>query len=341
MNKTMKRMFAGLVALIGVTAVVASLFAFVADDPAEAESNLAYTTYDPYTETLTFSYGEHQSDGIFTFDVPQIAMDASQIPWYGMWHNGIAHVVFDESFEQYQPQYTMYWFFNCDVEDVTGMQYLNTSSLINATSMFAGCKYLTYLDMYYFDTSRLEVADMMFAESGLNWIGLTNNFRTLKSAYGMYMNCHNLVSADLYLCMNKVEDISYMFFGCENLKIARFNGECLDVATNARALFGNCAALETINLSNLAGDVEATNMFALYDETVTDPVASITTIKSITMSPACNLQGETYLDFSQVWNVTNAFDKSQDLGSAATMEELQSVLSAAQEQEIAHVVVFH
>ena len=125
----------------------------------------------------------------------------------------------------------------------------NTSNVENMENMFSDCKSLKNLDLSFFDTinvknmrsmfrncsslEKINIFDFIFQNvedmsymfyncKNLREFEISNDFETLNLKYAqcMFYNCINLTN--LYLksfTLKNVENISKMFFNCENLRI--------------------------------------------------------------------------------------------------------------------------
>jgi surface protein len=109
----------------------------------------------------------------------------------------VAHVVFEESFKSTIITEAGAWFMDCEnLEDITGLEYLNTSKVKSMSGMFEGCKKLRVLDVSHFDTS--------------NVIDLS----------GMFLACLKLEVLDLssFDTSKVTQSVSWMFASCLKLR---------------------------------------------------------------------------------------------------------------------------
>ena len=207
----------------------------------------AYLVYTPSNTTMTFYYDKlrntrpGQTYGIndhgFIFPA-----------WFDDGTNAnVTRVVFDPSFADARPYSTAEWFFEMsNLQSITGMNYLNTSSVQNMMGMFEGCSSLTSLDLSGFNTSSTVTMTSMFAGctgltsldlSGFNTENVTemrlmfygcsgltslnvSNFDTKQvgSFQGMFSGCSSLTSLDLTsFNTENVAKMYDMFYGCDNL----------------------------------------------------------------------------------------------------------------------------
>ena len=134
--------------------------------------------------------------------------------------------------------------------DVSGF---DTSKVTNMQYMFYGCKNLESLDVKGFDTSKVTNMQYMFYEckklgsldvKGFDTSKVTNMRR-------MFTFCENLSGLDVSgFDTGKVTDMEYMFTFCRKLisiDVSHFN---TSQATNMKAMFGSCDKLEQLDISN-------------------------------------------------------------------------------------------
>ena len=208
----------------------------------------AYLVYTPSNTTMTFYYDKLKSSRPGTTYYIDEYIFVGRPAWIedGTSAN-VTRVVFDPSFADARPYITMEWFGEMrNLQSITGMNYLNTSSVLNMmgmfrrcssltsldlsgfntastvtmTSMFAGCSGLTSLDLTSFNTENVNEMRLMFSGcSGLTSLNVSS-FNTTKaeSFQGMFEGCTGLTSLDLTsFNTENVEAMYDMFYGCENL----------------------------------------------------------------------------------------------------------------------------
>ena len=180
-----------------------------------------YVVYTPDNTTLTFYY-----DGLSSSREGTI---------YGLNENGdpawrsdgtnasVTNVVFDPSFADARPTSTVSWF--CDMynlENISGLNYLNTSEVTNMMQMFAGQSKLTSLDLSGWNVENLGSALAMFAfGSSLKTIDLrgwktTSLFNTAQMFYGCTSLTTIYVSEDWTNA--NIGNSGDMFYECTSLK---------------------------------------------------------------------------------------------------------------------------
>ena len=136
----------------------------------------------------------------------------------------ITKVVIDESFRNFVPKTTAGWFEGLTaLEEIRGLDNLNTSEVTDMSRMFAGCDALRSLDVSRFDT--------------LN----------VKQMQQMFMGCAALTELDLYFFDTaKVTDMSEMFKDCKGLTTLDLSNFQTSEVKDMREMFSGCSALTTI-----------------------------------------------------------------------------------------------
>ena len=149
-----------------------------------------------------------------------------------------------------------YMFNGCNkLKEIKGLNKINTSNVIDMGVMFQNCSNLEYLDLTYFDTSKVNNMEYLFFScnklkkiKGLNKLN-TSNVNNMNS---MFQNCSNLEYLDLSnFDTSKVNDMGFMFSVCNNLKeiegINKFNTSNV---INMNGIFQQCTNLEDLDVSN-------------------------------------------------------------------------------------------
>ena len=191
--------------------------------------------------TLTFYYDKLRSKRPYrTYDLNS---DNNYPEWYHDYYSeDITTVVFDPSFAAARPTTTYYWFAELEgLSSISGIEYLNTSDVVNMQGMFFDCSSLTSLDVSHFNTDN--VTDMSF----------------------MFTECHNLSSLDVSsFNTDSVTTMGGMFFDCfslTSLDVSNFNTENV---TDMSEMFNYCYYMETIYVSSgwsTASVTESESMF--------------------------------------------------------------------------------
>jgi len=152
----------------------------------------AYAIFDSTTGTMTFKYGEFTPDDVNSWDVSDTPVPSGPFPWELRYDGPLKHVVFDASFAEARPKSCAAWFDACNnLEDIKGLEYLNTSEVTNMDCMFEFCPKLTSLDLSHFNTSNVTSMSNMFAgTTGMETLDLSS-FNTSKVTNMTYMFAGN------------------------------------------------------------------------------------------------------------------------------------------------------
>ena len=174
----------------------------------------------PYVEynsgTLTFhndGYGlAKKSDTYRLGDV-----DENGLPQWIYDHGAdIKKVVFDAAFADARPTSTRLWFgFQRYLQQIEGINYLNTSEVTDMSNMFSMCVGLTTLDLSDFDTRKVTNMSYMFAGClGLTTIFCGSNWNTDKvtMSENMFFGCSNLVGGRGTMYDETITDKTYAHF---------------------------------------------------------------------------------------------------------------------------------
>ena len=181
--------------------------------------NPGYLTGAPYLvlngTTLTFyDDGDNNKEGT-VYNLRDWSVRAEGVG------DDVTTVVFDPSFADARPIYTVAWFYNmANLTTITGMENLNTSEVTAMTGMFANCTSLTTLDLSSFNTANVENMVAMFNGcTSLTTIYAGDGWTTDKvaPAYGsaMFTNCTALVGGN---------GTAYATAGMVDISFARIDG---------------------------------------------------------------------------------------------------------------------
>lgn len=124
---------------------------------------------------------------------------------------GVEKVVFDESFADARPNSCYCWFVdNTSLTKIIGLEYLNTSEVINMEYMFYRCNKLASLDLRSFDVSNTEKMGQMFYQcTNLETIACDNDWNSIQvtSSGEMFWGCPKLSGAIDY--NNSKTDVNF------------------------------------------------------------------------------------------------------------------------------------
>ena len=161
-----------------------------------------YAIFDSETGTLTFKYGvKPEGENVY----PTIYDMAEYKKLYGFgfispWHpiyKELKTVIFDESYSIVRPKSLYSWFIGAlHLNEINGLEYLNTSEVENMSNLFGDCSSLTELDLSHFNTGNVTDMSGMFSEcSSLKTIYVGDQWSTASITNGknMFYGCTSLV----------------------------------------------------------------------------------------------------------------------------------------------------
>ena len=120
-----------------------------------AQEPYAVLSDDGLTVTFYYDYQKWMRGGM--------NINNSDIDWVSSSPYGTAKTaVIDASFADYSPTSTAYWFQNCDVTTITGIENIKTDNVTDMGGMFYGCYYLVSLDLRNFNTQNVTNMRSMF-----------------------------------------------------------------------------------------------------------------------------------------------------------------------------------
>ena len=261
---------------------------------------VAYVVQSTDKTTLTFYYDTKRATrtGDQVWGINETHTGSSSIPiWAGEDHSGeyntwTTKAVFDESFTDYRPTRTYYWFHKCTrLQTIEGIGNLNTSQVTHMDGMFKNCNKLTSIDVSNWDTRNVESMYAMFygctklAEidpsrwdtgkvtrmremftkcSSLVSIDLSGwNTGEVKSTADMFYGCYSLVSLKVSgWDMRKVESMDKMFKGCFHLEPSLdLSGWRVGNDFQCEEMFYGCSALSTIYCNDTWTAIYSKDMF--------------------------------------------------------------------------------
>ena len=157
-----------------------------------------YALLSTVNSVLTFYYDMHKTEKNNSMDIGSFT-SYNDVPWRSS--NGtITTVVFDDSFANYHPTSTAYWFYGCNsFTTIQGVENLNTDQVTNMGSMFYNCSKLTSLDLRTFNTKKVtNMSDMFNGCSALTTIYVSDNWsiENVSSGNRTFLDCLNLVGGN-------------------------------------------------------------------------------------------------------------------------------------------------
>ena len=156
--------------------------------------------------------------------------------------------------EEIKPKSAKKLFMNLkNVEDIIGLDKLNTCNVTTMSEMFRNCSSLKRVELSMFNTEKVTTMYGMFAKcSNLEKLDV-NNFNTenVTNMNGMFANCSNLKELDVNnFNTQKVTNMDSMFYKCGSLKQLDVNNFNTENVTTTKSMFANCSNLEKLDISN-------------------------------------------------------------------------------------------
>ena len=146
----------------------------------------------------------------------------------------------------------LFWLYG-NLENIFGLEFLQTYQTQDMNGMFCGCKSLKTLDLRCFNTSCVKDMDYMFSEcTSLEQLDV-GGFDTSQAErmVQMFYGCHNLKTLDLTrFDTSQVKDMCFMFEGCEKLEkldLSRFDTSQVKTMID---IFKDCSSLTELDISN-------------------------------------------------------------------------------------------
>lgn len=180
----------------------------------------AYANYVPSNKTLTFYYDSmRRSRPGKTYNLNSGTVSPG---WHFDGNNTLVkQVVFDPTFADVRPTTTYCWFaWMINLESITGIEYLNTSSVTTMHWMFQGCYVLSSLDLSGFNTENVTDMSGMFAYYRLPKLDLTS-FNTAKVKDMSFMFCYSPSLTTIYVGSGwstaAVTQSLEMFLNCDGI----------------------------------------------------------------------------------------------------------------------------
>ena len=218
----------------------------------------AYAVFDQPSETLTFGYGAKPA-GAYDLN------EGANMPAWSNQSAKINKVVFDASFAKAKPTSCFDWFAGCkNLNEIEGMEHLNTEEVTNMSSMFMNCSGLTSLDVSHFNTQKVkDMGRMFYVCSGLTLLDVSNfNTQNVTDMHHMFGRCFRLKSLNVsHFDTQNVKDMNSMFYNCSSLTsldVSNFNTQNV---TDMHHMFSQCTGLKSLDLSKF----DTQNVESMHD----------------------------------------------------------------------------
>ena len=234
--------------LHSVLLAIVAMMMFALPQYAQAQTKEAYVVKNDDGKTLTFYYDTQKATrpgDKWGINETQTDYGITLSAWSGTFSNPnttTTQAVIDPSFKDFRPKTTAKWFFYFNtLEQITGIEHLNTEEVTDMSNMFFGCFSLTQLDVSKFDTKN--VTDMC----------------------SMFYECRALTQLNVSKFDTKnVTDMSYMFYECQALKQLDVSNFDTKNVTTMYCMFNGCQALTQLNVSKF-DTKNVTDMDRMFD----------------------------------------------------------------------------
>lgn len=205
----------------------------------------SYAVFNTADGTLTFKCDFAKPTGAYPLNINE-----NTPAWSGISTN-IKKVVFDASFTNARPTTCYAWFKNCEqLENIVGIENLNTSEVTNMGYMFDNCSKLISVDVSKFDTKNVtNMADMFYNCLALTSLDFSKfDTQNVTNMNAMFNSCKALTSLDLSTFNTaKVTDMGAMFAYCFALITIYTTDKFVTTAvTNSTHMFLNCNQLRGV-----------------------------------------------------------------------------------------------
>ena len=266
----------------------------------KAYDNRPYVKYAD--GTLTFRCGYKKILGENEYELNS----GEKLPKWNTHNSKISKVVFEASFANARPTTCYAWFKNFTfLNQIEGIENLNTANVTNMSYMFKGCSNLAVLDVTHFNTAKVTTMDSMFSGcSNLAELDVTHfNTANVTNMYEMFNGCSNLVKLDVtHFNTAEVTDMSYMFYDCSNLAeldVIHFNTAKVTIMNG---MFSGCSNLTELDLTHF-NTANVTNMYVMFSG-----CKSLTTIYVSDEFVITNITNKSYSLFSGCTKLKGAID---------------------------------
>lgn len=158
-------------------------------------------------------------------------------------------------------------FHGCHKLTQLNVKHFYVNSVLHMSYLFSGCRRLKVIDLEGWDFSQVSDANEMFGYCRkLEKIIANFNFNMIKGMAFMFDCCTKLSEIDLtHSDLSHVFDFGYRFFNCEGLKKISFSQGVWQKAKYTLGMFGNCKALERLNLPDVDLN-DVVRSYAMFDD---------------------------------------------------------------------------
>ena len=212
--------------------------------------------YESSNNTLTF---KKITSNLESIDLSRLVIvnDKPMVKdMYDIETTNIKNIVFDESFKTYAPTSLEQFFSSCStLETISDLEYLNTANVKYMSGMFFDCKKLSSLDLSKFNTEKVtDMRDMFYDCQKLSSLDLSNfNTANVMGMGNMFYNCSALTSLDLSnFNTKKVRYMNSMFNACSALTTIYAGDKFVTTKVeNGSYMFSDCTNLKGYDSSKI------------------------------------------------------------------------------------------
>ena len=220
-------------------------------------AEVAYGFLSSDHKTLTLYYDNETR----LFGTKCVLYPDEEVPGWNIYSNQINYVVIDSSFANYRPTSCHRWFSEMgSLFSITGISYLNTSSVTDMSEMFYGCFFLSDLDVSGFDTSKVINMERMFHGCSRLTSLDVSGFKTnkLTNAKCMFYECEKLTDIDVsHWSLGGSTDMNKMFYGCKKLTSLDLSSFIFNSNEEYHSgLLVDCSSLETLKVPATANNLD-------------------------------------------------------------------------------------
>ncbi len=230
--------------------------------------------------------------------------------------------------DKIRPVNLSYWFSGAwYIEEIIGLDKLDTSNATDMSWMFYDCNVLTNLDVSHFNTEKVKTMSNMFNNCyEFTSIDVSNfDTKNVTSMEGMFSMCSSLTSIDVSnFDTSNVTTMWIMFSGCSSLTSIDVTNFDTKNVTSMQAMFSGCSLLTSIDVTNFDTSKVITmwSMFNGCSSLTSIDVSNFNTSDVTTMQMMFqNCRNLTYLDISN-FNTSSVKDMREMFSGMTTLETI-------------------
>lgn len=235
-------------------------------------------------------------------------------------------------------------FEKCHKLETIDFKHIDTSNVTDMSSMFDSCSRIQTLDLQSFNTSKvLNMNGLFNGCTSLTRIDISKfNTEHVETMNSMFQNCLNLVEVDIQsFDTRSVKDMSFMFNQCPKIKSILAGQLDTSKVTNFRGIFHGCSAIEEIDMVSTFNTSSAENMSDMFSECANLQCVDLTSFDTDNVTTMKNMfykcQNLRILDMSS-FNTQNVTDMTHMFDSCKSLTTLNiSLFSLNTVEKIDHI----